>query len=505
ILSVVFAPFYLLCIYISLRIASDQVRTVLGYFNIPIGLACAVLVNRVLFPHIRVPVIKVPTRSNGSFLSVIISFPTHLSTSSLAGTPNKFTSFLFHPRSHGLAAFMALCLVPAIATDTMLSGIVVAKSDRRLRKPCLFSLDLAVCLCILPVICALLGWPFLSPATIRSNAHTIALTKWNMHTPPGVPHRIVGCVEQRLTGLGIGVLVASSVLIKAQLFARIPVGALHGMFLFMGTMCLRDSILVRRICALLKRRKHWKDHEYLCHFSSSTIAAFVVIQLGFTVLLLALTLLTELAQIGTTSLVFPYILLTFAVLRERALPRCALFGPFLEQMDRLYPLQLPRLKCPRACQHNRTLVCRSEYHSGVHSSHSGAQCQSGCKYEPTDLAGTTHRLFVPSHGGGSNLSHELTDEDGILSVKYDSNKGSGSGSWMKPDRKLFRSQSNPTGLDDLTPGSARPQSLTCFNDNDCHLEHTHSSSSASLCYLPGVDGYSDSELEMRLDNAYCLD
>ncbi|KAF7260298.1 hypothetical protein EG68_02283 [Paragonimus skrjabini miyazakii] len=474
-----------------------SVRILLGYFNVPIGLACAVLINRVLFSNIHVPAIKMPTRGNGSFLSLIVLSPIRLPS---AGTANTFTNLLFHSRSHGLAALMALCLVPAIATETILSGIVVAKSERRLRKPCLFSLDLAVCLCILPVICALLGWPFLAPATVRSNTHTIALTKWNMHTPPGVPHRIVGCVEQRLTGLGIGILVASSVLIKAELFAGIPVGALHGMFLYMGTMCLIDLVLVRRICALLKRRKHWKDREYLCHLPSFTIAAFVIIQLGFIMLLLALNWLTEFVEIGTTSLVFPYILLTFAVLREQALPRCTLFGPFLEQMDKLHPLQLPRLKCLRACQHNR-----SDYHSDVPSSHGGVQYPSDCKGEPTDLATIAHRLFVTSHGGGSNLSHEPTGEDGLQPVKHDPNKVmSSSSSWMKPEQKpseLFRSHSDPIGLDDLTPESARPQLLTCLSDNDCLLEHTHSSSSASLS---SVNEYSDSELETRLDNPYRL-
>ncbi|KAF5399707.1 hypothetical protein PHET_06980 [Paragonimus heterotremus] len=488
------------------RYLRRSVRILLSYFNVPIGLACAVLINRVLFPDIRVPAIKMPTRGNGSFLSLIISSPTRLSSSSSAGTANKLTSFLFHPHSHGLAVLMALCLVPAIATETILSGIVVAKPERCLRKPCLFSLDLAVCLCILPVICALLGWPFLSPAPVRSNAHTVALTKWNMRTPPGVPHRIVGCVEQRLTGLGIGVLVTSSLLIKAELFAGIPVGALHGMFLYMGTMGLRDLVLVRRVCALLKYRKHWKDREYLCHVPSFTIAAFVIIQLGFIMLLLALNWLTEFAEIGAASLVFPYILLTFAVLREQALPRCTLFGPFLEQMDKLHPLQLPRLKCLRACQHSRILMYRSDYHSDVPSSHGGARYPSDCKGEPTDLANIAPRLFVTSHDGGSNLYHEPTDEDGMQPVKHDSNKViNSSSSWMKPERKfseLCRCHSDPIGLDVLTPESARPQSLTCLNDNDCLLERTHSSSSATLS---SVDEYSDRELQTLLDNPYRLD
>ncbi|KAF6769968.1 hypothetical protein AHF37_11683 [Paragonimus kellicotti] len=118
-------PMYADDIALVRPVCSRQVRILLGYFNVPIGLACAVLVNRVFFPDIRVPAIKMPTRGNGSFLSLIISSPIRLSSSSSVGTANKFTNLLFHPRSHGVAALMALCLVPAIATETMLSGLVL--------------------------------------------------------------------------------------------------------------------------------------------------------------------------------------------------------------------------------------------------------------------------------------------------------------------------------------------------------------------------------------------
>ncbi|TGZ69758.1 hypothetical protein CRM22_003559 [Opisthorchis felineus] len=161
------------------------VRNIFGYLNVPIGLAITVCANSLLFPGIRAPTIQIPT-GNRSFLFLVTSSPISASSE----VANAAQKFLGSPKFHGLAFLLAACLVPAIATDTMLSGITVAKSERRLRKPCLFSLDLTVTLCILPLVSSLLGWPFLSPAAVRSNAHAIALTKWNTRTPPGVPHRV---------------------------------------------------------------------------------------------------------------------------------------------------------------------------------------------------------------------------------------------------------------------------------------------------------------------------
>ncbi|OON13507.1 hypothetical protein X801_10719, partial [Opisthorchis viverrini] len=154
--------------------------------------------------------------------------------------------------------------------------------------------------------------------------------------------RIVGCVEQRLTGFVIGLLVALSVIVEAQLFALIPMGALYGMFMYMGIMGLRELVVVRRLLALLKRRKHWRDREYLRHLPSAALASFVAVQMGFILLLLALNWTTEFARIGATSLLFPFILLLFGVVREFVLPRFRLLRSYLHEMDRLHNLHLPR-------------------------------------------------------------------------------------------------------------------------------------------------------------------
>ncbi|VDP85327.1 unnamed protein product [Echinostoma caproni] len=277
-----FVSFYF--IFKALKILF-QVRNLFGYFNVPIGLFCAVLVNRFLFAELNAYTVQMPLTES-------------LGVSHLIAPP-----------------------------------ITVAKSERRLRKPCLFSLDLFVAACIMPLVSGLLGWPFLSPATVRSNTHVIALTKWNTKTPPGVPHRIIGCVEQRVTGFTIGLLVALSVTLEARLFALVPMGALYGMFLYMGIMGLRDLVLIRRLCVLLKRRKHWKDREYLRHLPPSVMAVFVTTQFMFIGWLLAMNWVTEFARVGATSLVFPFILLIYAITRECLLPRFTLLRPHLEQVS----------------------------------------------------------------------------------------------------------------------------------------------------------------------------
>lgn len=78
-----------------------------------------------------------------------------------------------------------------------------------------------------------------------------------------------------MSGFAIGLLVALSVTLEARLFALVPMGALYGMFLYMGVMGLRDLVIVRRLCVLFKRHKHWKvsvvefpnmSGLFCCHF-----------------------------------------------------------------------------------------------------------------------------------------------------------------------------------------------------------------------------------------------
>lgn len=76
-----------------------------------------------------------------------------------------------------------------------------------------------------------------------------------------------------------------------------------------------------------------EDREYLRHLPPIVMAIFVAIELGFIGLLLAMNWVTEFARIGATSLVFPFILLTYAITRECFLPRWALLRPHLEHVS----------------------------------------------------------------------------------------------------------------------------------------------------------------------------
>ncbi|GAA54310.1 anion exchange protein 3, partial [Clonorchis sinensis] len=319
---------------------------------------------------------------------------------------------------------------------------------------------------------------------------------------------IVGCVEQRLTGFVIGLLVALSVIVEAQLFALIPMGALYGMFMYMGIMGLRELVVVRRLLALLKRRKHWRDREYLRHLPAAALASFVAVQMGFIVLLLALNWTTEFARIGATSLLFPFILLLFGVVREFVLPRFRLLRSYLHEMDRLHNLHLPRNhRFHRNCCHcseplhphirgDSLSESRPRNLSKLHvvsflqrenQSIIADQLAADDSREHFSKAGATSRLAHTAWTVSSELDH-LVSKDERPSFKYNS--------WTR------LSVPHPSGSPVDVARNAEGSRLT--NVDADYFVPARDVPSSSLS-LSSVEEYSESELELRLDNPYCLD
>lgn len=143
--------------------------------------------------------------------------------------------------------------------------------------------------------------------------------------------RVIGTVEQRISGMLVGTLVALSVFL-GSILGFIPLAALYGMFLYMGVMGLRDLQFFQRFLALLKRRKHWEDWECVRGLPSQHILVFATIQALVIAILVALNIVSEFTTASYAGIIFPLIILIYGVLREAALPKWTWLALYLHQV-----------------------------------------------------------------------------------------------------------------------------------------------------------------------------
>lgn len=200
-------------------------------------------------------------------------------------------------------------------------------------KPTLFHLNIMIVQAVFPLISGLLCWPFFTGAVVRSNAHVLALQVWEDRALPGVRRRLVGVREQRISGCIIGCFVFLCVFLGPYVLRLIPMGAMYGMFLFMGVSAFRGLQLVTRTSALLRRRRYWPDASYL-QAPLRVLITFSAIEWLVVGLLFTLNCLTEFADMSYPSLLFPLILVAFGLVRILMLPRFDLLKEHLNTIDK---------------------------------------------------------------------------------------------------------------------------------------------------------------------------
>ncbi|VDO73841.1 unnamed protein product [Schistosoma curassoni] len=199
-------------------------------------------------------------------------------------------------------------------------------------KPNIFVMDLVLLQIIFPIISGITGWPFMSGTTVRTLSNLVALVKMDQSPAPGMPHKIVGTVEQRVSGVFVGILVALSIFL-GSILSNIPLAALYGMFLYMGVMGLRDLTFVLRICSLMKRRKHWEDWECVRGLPSRHILVFSLIQAAVVLILVSLNIISDFTVANYVGLIFPIIILIYGLIREFALPKWEWLALYLHQLN----------------------------------------------------------------------------------------------------------------------------------------------------------------------------
>ncbi|CAH8489149.1 unnamed protein product [Schistosoma bovis] len=297
-----------------------NIRKLLGALNVPLGMLLITGLERIFFRGYNLPTVNIP--------------PSNQVNASTWVNPPDFARLQDYSKAaptliHGTSIAIGVALAIIIFTEAALNGLTAMKN--KAVKPNIFVMDLVLLQIIFPIISGITGWPFMSGTTVRTLSNLVALVKMDQSPAPGMPHKIVGTVEQRVSGVFVGILVALSIFL-GSILSNIPLAALYGMFLYMGVMGLRDLTFVLRICSLMKRRKHWEDWECVRGLPSRHILVFSLIQAAVVLILVSLNIISDFTVANYVGLIFPIIILIYGLIREFALPKWEWLALYLHQL-----------------------------------------------------------------------------------------------------------------------------------------------------------------------------
>uniref|UniRef100_A0A094ZP24 Band 3 anion transport protein n=1 Tax=Schistosoma haematobium TaxID=6185 RepID=A0A094ZP24_SCHHA len=321
-----------------------NIRKLLGALNVPLGMLLITGLERIFFRGYNLPTVNIP--------------PSNQVNASTWVNPPDFARLQDYSKAaptliHGTSIAIGVALAIIIFTEAALNGLTAMKN--KAVKPNIFVMDLVLLQIIFPTISGITGWPFMSGTTVRTLSNLVALVKMDQSPAPGMPHKIVGTVEQRVSGVFVGILVALSIFL-GSILSNIPLAALYGMFLYMGVMGLRDLTFVLRICSLMKRRKHWEDWECVRGLPSRHILVFSLIQAAVVLILVSLNIISDFTVANYVGLIFPIIILIYGLIREFALPKWEWLALYLHQLDRKYKLHPSVMRKPPSTVRNLSTI-----------------------------------------------------------------------------------------------------------------------------------------------------
>jgi len=121
---------------------------------------------------------------------------------------------------------------------------------------------------------SVLGIPWLVAATVRSLSHVNALSKYDANG------KVVGTVEQRLTGVSIHTLIGCCVLFAAPrtLLAQVPLPVLMGLFMYLGTSSLPGNEMFERIIGVFKDKSIAPKERWSDKVPTNIVSLFTSIQ-----------------------------------------------------------------------------------------------------------------------------------------------------------------------------------------------------------------------------------
>lgn len=225
------------------------------------------------------------------------------------------------------AAVPAILSVILIFLDQQITAVIVNRKENKLKKGVGYHLDMFI-VAITVAIHSVLGLPWYVAATVSALAHINSLKKESECTAPGEKAQFLGCREQRLTAMAIGVLSGAAVFIT-NVLKVIPMPVLYGVFFYMGFSAMRGMQFVDRLYLFVQPVKYQPDLPFLRHVQLYRVHIFTVIQM------LCLGVLWAVKSVKVISIGFPLMVLATGVVRK--MMECNYTQYELKWLDDLLP------------------------------------------------------------------------------------------------------------------------------------------------------------------------
>ncbi|KAK7074383.1 Anion exchange protein 3 [Halocaridina rubra] len=206
------------------------------------------------------------------------------------------------------ASLLLFCLV---FLEENICHLILSKPEKNMVKGSGFHLDLVLS-AFINCISGIFGAPFMGPACVRTMSHTSALTVMSSTHAPGESPKVVGVIEQRVSGIIVSLLVGLAVFLTAAL-NLVPKAVLLGIFLYMGVSATAGIQFIERLFLVLMPVKHHPNVAYVKKVRTWKMHAFTGAQL---VMLIVLWVVKQ----SPAALCFPFILMLLIPIRLYLLP-----------------------------------------------------------------------------------------------------------------------------------------------------------------------------------------
>ncbi|KAJ3661355.1 hypothetical protein Zmor_005753 [Zophobas morio] len=244
-----FAIAYYLKMFRNSQFLGRSARRALGDFGVPIAIITMVFVDYMI-PQTYTEKLNVPE--------------------GLSPTRSEKRGWLIPPSSTTdpvpvwimfAAAVPAMLVYILLFMETHIAELIIDKKERKLKKGSGFHLDI-VLICLINILCGFFGLPWICAATVRSIAHTSALTVMSRTHAPGEKPHLIEVKEQRISALTVSILIGLSVLMS-PLLQCVPMAVLLGVFLYMGVASIDGIQFFDRIKLLFMPVKHHPQASYV--------------------------------------------------------------------------------------------------------------------------------------------------------------------------------------------------------------------------------------------------
>ncbi|XP_071478970.1 electroneutral sodium bicarbonate exchanger 1-like [Diadema antillarum] len=235
-----------------------------------------------------------------------------------------------------LGILPALLATILIFMDQQITAVIVNRKENKFKKGVGYHLDLLI-VAVMLGICSIMGLPWFVAATVLSINHVNSLRVESECKAPGERPKIVGCREQRLTGVMVFAMIGLATLMT-RILAYVPMPVLYGVFLFMGIASLKGVQFVDRLALFFMPLKYQPDYIYLRHVGIRRVYLFTFIQLMCLVVLWVI-------KSTMAALIFPIMVLGMVGVRK-AMDK-VFTQQELEMMDDVMPEMTKRAKHDR--------------------------------------------------------------------------------------------------------------------------------------------------------------